>query len=70
MMLKPMPEINPTELLYNPYQPIEKEDLAILLGVTDHAIESWCKQKRKPSKPARILAALLLEKWRSQASQK
>ena len=66
-MLKPIPEeVNPIDLLYNPYNPVTKEDLAELMGVTDHTIESWIKRKRNPSKTAKILAGLLLNVWRSQ----
>ncbi len=65
-MIQQIPEVNPLDLLYNPYQPITKEELAQLMGVSDCTIESWMKRKRNPSKTAKILAGLLLNQWRSQ----
>jgi hypothetical protein len=65
-MIQNLPEINPLDLLYNPYKPITEEDLADLMGVSECTVESWIKRKRNPSKTAKILAAILLEQWRSQ----
>ena len=65
-MLKPILEVNPVALLYNPYNPITKEDLAELMGVSDCTVQSWIKRQRNPSKTAKILAGLLLSQWKSQ----
>ncbi|MDJ0554346.1 MAG: helix-turn-helix domain-containing protein [Microcoleaceae cyanobacterium MO_207.B10] len=63
-MINQIPEINPIDLLYNPYFPLTKEDLAELLGVSLYTVQSWCERKRKPAKPVRKLAGLLLEQLR------
>ena len=65
-MLTTMSQINPIDLLHNPYKPIDKYELAELLGVSVSTVESWIKHKRNPSKTAKILAWLLLSQWRTQ----
>lgn len=65
MITEAIPETNPLDLLYNPYRPVSKEDLATMLGVTDHTVESWLKQRRNPSRTAKILAAMILNQWKS-----
>ena len=65
-MLTKIPEINPLDLLYNPYSPVTKEELADILGVTPRAIKSWVEKKRKPAKPVQKLAALILSQWQQQ----
>ena len=62
----PTQEINPLDLLYNTYKPVDREDLATLLGVSINTIYSWQEKRRNPSKSVRILAAMILTQWRSQ----
>ena len=64
-MLTQMQQINPTELLHQTYNPINKNELAELLGVSYSTVCSWIERRRNPSKTARILAAILLNQWRS-----
>ncbi len=59
-------EINPTELLHQNYNPIDKYQLAELLGVSYSTVCSWIERRRNPSRTAKILAAMLLNQWRSQ----
>lgn len=65
-MISNLPEINPLDLLYNPHNPIDRGDLATLLGVSLNTIYSWQEKRRNPSKSVRILAAMILNQWRSQ----
>ena len=58
-------EINPTELLHQNYKPIDKYELAELLGVSPSTVCSWIERRRNPSRTAKILAAILLNQWRS-----
>ncbi|NET44854.1 DNA-binding transcriptional regulator [Okeania sp. SIO2B3] len=66
-MLTKIPEINPLDLLYNPYQPIDRHELAELLGVSQNTIYSWQEGRRRPAIPVKKLAAMILSQWRSQS---
>ena len=63
IMIPQIPEINPVQLLYNPYNPITRYELAEILGVSDCTVKSWIERKRNPAKPVQKLAALILEQW-------
>lgn len=65
-MISNIQEINPLDLLYNPYNPLDREQLAELLGVSLNTIYSWQENKRKPKPPTRKLAFLILQDLRSQ----
>ena len=58
--MKHIPEISPLELLHNKQEPLTREQLAELIGVTPDAISKWQAGKRKPSLPAQKLAYLVL----------
>ncbi len=45
-MIPQIPEINPVQLLYNPYNPITRYELAEILGVSDCTVKSWIERKR------------------------
>jgi DNA-binding transcriptional regulator YiaG len=64
-MIPQIPEINPVQLLYNPYNPITRYELAEILGVSDCTVKSWIERKRNPAKPVQKLAALILEQWQT-----
>lgn len=57
--MKQIPEINPLELLHDKQEPLTREQLAELLGVTPDAISKWQAKKRNPSLPAQKLAYLV-----------
>ncbi len=61
MIYQEIPEINPVELLWPPYN-LKKELLAYKLGVQYSTVLSWLYHKRKPNKSVRILAAKLKAK--------
>ena len=58
--MRHIPEISPLELLHNKQEPLTREQLAELIGVTPDAISKWQAGKRKPSLPAQKLAYLVL----------
>ena len=62
-MMPQIPEINPVQLLYNSQNPLSKEDLAELLGVSTYTICSWIEGRRCPSAPVKKLAAMILNQW-------
>ena len=62
-MIPQIPEINPVQLLYNSQNPLYKEDLAELLGVSTYTICSWIEGRRRPSAPVKKLAAMILNQW-------
>ena len=66
-MLTTIPEINPTILLYAPYNYSYKA-LAQLLGVSPHAIKAWVSKRRPPASPVCKLAALLKQQLDRQAA--
>ena len=57
--MKQIPEINPLNLLYDEQEPMTREQLAELIGVTPDAISKWQAGKRNPSLPAQKLAYLV-----------
>ena len=61
-----IPEINPIDLLYQQYQPIDKYELAELLGVSHSTVCSWLERKRNPATPVKKLAGLILKMWELQ----
>ena len=61
-----IPEINPIDLLYQQYKPIDKYELAELLGVSLYTIYSWLEGRRKPATPVKKLAGMILKQWRLQ----
>ena len=63
IMIHQIPEINPVQLLYNSQNPLSKEDLAELLGVSTHTICSWVEGRRRPSAPVKKLAAMISNQW-------
>lgn len=65
-MIPDIQEIDPLSLLYNPYQPMDRNELAQLLGVTVNTIYSWQEGRPNPSRTVKILAATLLNRWQSQ----
>ena len=62
-MILQIPEINPVQLLYNSQNPLSKEDLAELLGVSTYTICSWVEGRRRPSAPVKKLAAMISNQW-------
>ena len=66
-MLTKIPEINPLELLYQQYHPLNKQELAELLGVSPATVCKWSENKRNPATPVRKLAYLILQEMRSQS---
>ena len=58
--MQQIPEINPLELLHDKQEPLTREQLAELIGVTPDAISKWQAKKRNPSLPAQKLAYLVL----------
>lgn len=57
-MLTPIPEINPTILLYAPYN-FSYKALAEILGVSQHSVKAWVSRRRIPASPVKRLAAFL-----------
>ena len=57
--MKHIPEISPLKLLHDEQEPLTREQLAELIGVTPDAISKWQAGKRKPSLPAQKLAYLV-----------
>ena len=47
--MKHIPEISPLKLLHDEQEPLTREQLAELIGVTPDAISKWQAGKRKPS---------------------
>ncbi len=54
------------QLLYNPDNPVTKDELAEILGVSPCTVKSWIEHKRNPAKPVKKLAALILREWQKQ----
>ncbi|NES64438.1 MAG: hypothetical protein F6K24_03790 [Okeania sp. SIO2D1] len=67
-MLTKIPEINPLDLLYNPYQPIDRYELAELLGVSLNTVYSWQEGRRQPATPVKKLAGMILSQWQTQST--
>ncbi|NES64105.1 MAG: helix-turn-helix domain-containing protein [Okeania sp. SIO2D1] len=65
-MISNIQEINPLELLFQQYQPLDKQQLAELLGVSLNTVCKWLAGKRNPPAPTRKLAYLILQDLRSQ----
>jgi len=65
-MVAKIKEIHPIDLLYQPYQRLDKYELAELLGVSYNTICKWAEKKRNPSTPVRKLAYLILQDMRLQ----
>ena len=65
-MISNIQEINPLELLYQQYQPLNKQQLAEVLGVSPNTVCKWCEGKRNPATPVKKLAYLILQDLRSQ----
>lgn len=58
-------EFDPVELLFLAQNKhgIRRADFAVALGVEFNTLEKWAARIRNPSKPWRIRAAELREKW-------
>ncbi len=59
--MKPLPEINPTILLAEPYSFSETE-LAQALGCSVHSVASWRYNRRRPQACIKKLAAVVQKK--------
>jgi DNA-binding transcriptional regulator YiaG len=59
--MKPLPEIDPTILLAEPYN-FKTFELANTLGCSIHTIESWRYNRRQPQAPVKKLAAVVKKK--------
>ncbi len=66
-MLTTIPEVNPTVLLYAPYNYSYKA-LAELLGVSSHTIKAWVAKRIPPTPPTCKLAALLKQQLDQQTA--